>query len=76
MKNQSILLISGSLRKASFNRMLAMEAARIYGAEPTWANTDLPLYNGDVETAEGIPDIVTKTLIGTCTRHDELAYEV
>ena len=58
MKSQSPLLISGSLRKASFNRMLAMEAARRYGVEPTWANIDLPLYNGDIEATEGIPDIV------------------
>ncbi len=60
MKNQSLLLISGSLRKASFNRMLAMEAARSYGVEPTWADIDLPLYNGDVESAEGIPDVVKR----------------
>ena len=60
MQKQSLLLISGSLRKASFNRMLAAEAARHFGVEPTWADIDLPLYNGDVESADGVPDSVKR----------------
>lgn len=60
MNNPSLLLISGSLRKESFNRKLAAEAAVIFGAEPVWADINVPLYNGDVEEAEGIPDKVEK----------------
>ncbi len=58
MTNPSLLLISGSLRRASFNRMLAAEAARHFGAKQVWADLDLPLYNGDVETADGIPQAI------------------
>lgn len=60
MEKHSLLLISGSLRKASFNRMLAAQAARYYGVDPTWADIDLPLYNGDVESAEGVPESVVR----------------
>lgn len=60
MENTSLLLISGSLRKESFNRKLVAEAALILGGEATWANIDLPLYNGDVEETEGIPENVRK----------------
>lgn len=56
MDHISLLLISGSLREASFNRKLANEAARLFGANPIWANIDLPLYNGDVEETKGIPE--------------------
>lgn len=50
-----LLTISGSLRTGSFNRMLVAEAARLFGAELTVADLNLPLYNGDVEHAQGIP---------------------
>ncbi|MEM7178917.1 MAG: NADPH-dependent FMN reductase [Pseudomonadota bacterium] len=53
-----LLGISGSLRKGSFNTMLVNEAARIF--EPsafTFANLNLPLYDGDVEAA-GMPEPV------------------
>jgi chromate reductase len=50
-----LLGISGSLRKDSFNTALLREAARLAeGAETTFADLNLPLYDGDVE-AEGIP---------------------
>lgn len=52
----TLLGISGSLRKASTNTMLMRNAAAIFGAD-TFIEGDinLPLYNGDLETAEGVP---------------------
>lgn len=50
-----LLGISGSLRAASYNTKLLREAARVAGASLTMGDLDLPLYNGDVEDAEGIP---------------------
>ncbi len=51
-----LLGISGSLRKASTNTLLVQNAARIFGADEfTLGEIDFPLYNGDVEAAEGVP---------------------
>ena len=51
-----LLGISGSLRKASTNTLLVHNAARVFGADEfTLADIDFPLYNGDLEDAEGIP---------------------
>ena len=59
MPNPTLLGISGSLRSGSFNRKLLAEAARLFGeANYTEANLNLPLYNGDLEDAEGIPAAV------------------
>ena len=56
-----LLLISGSLRKESFNTKLLNEAARYYEADSTqFADLNLPLYNGDDEAEKGIPDSVQK----------------
>lgn len=58
-----ILGISGSLRKEAYNRKLLAEAVRL--AQPasyTEADLNLPLYDGDLEQAEGLPSSV-KTLI-------------
>ncbi len=56
MSKPTLLTISGSLRKGSFNRMLLKEAARAFGdAEVVEADLALPLYDGDLEEAEGIP---------------------
>jgi chromate reductase len=55
MSSLRLLGICGSLRAASWNRKLMLEAARIFDpAEFTDANLRLPLYDGDLE-AEGIP---------------------
>lgn len=55
MSSLRLLGICGSLRKASWNRKLMLEAARIFDpAEFVDANLHLPLYDGDLE-AEGIP---------------------
>ena len=52
----TLLGISGSLRKASTNTLLVQNAAEVFGADTfTLADIDFPLYNGDVEAAEGIP---------------------
>ncbi|MEL6571860.1 MAG: NAD(P)H-dependent oxidoreductase [Pseudomonadota bacterium] len=55
----SLLGISGSLRKASTNTKLMRHAAMHFAAD-TFVEGDLrlPLYDGDLETAEGIPTAV------------------
>ncbi|MET4102858.1 chromate reductase [Roseovarius sp. MBR-78] len=59
MANPKLLILSGSLRKGSFNRMLLREAARAFGeAEVTEGDLGLPLYDGDLEEAEGVPQAV------------------
>ncbi|MEM6480512.1 MAG: NADPH-dependent FMN reductase [Pseudomonadota bacterium] len=59
MAEPTLLLISGSLRAGSFNRMLLAEAATAFGAALVInADLDLPLYNGDLEDAQGIPESV------------------
>ena len=56
-----ILVLAGSLRAASLNKMLAREAAtlaRAAGAEVTLIDLKdfpLPIYDGDVEAADGLP---------------------
>ena len=46
----NFLGISGSLRKASYNRKLVLEAGRLFGPlKLTEADINLPLYDGDVE---------------------------
>ena len=65
-----LVLISGSLRKGSFNTALlraafAMAPEGVEMAEGSIRG--IPLYDGDVETAEGIPHAVTalKDLVAT-----------
>ncbi|MEM6578342.1 MAG: NADPH-dependent FMN reductase [Pseudomonadota bacterium] len=59
MAEPTLLLMSGSLRTGSYNRMLLAEAATAFGAARVVnADLDLPLYNGDLEEAQGIPDKV------------------
>ena len=55
----NFLGISGSLRKASYNRKLVLEAGRLFGPlKLTEADINLPLYDSDVEDEAGIPDAV------------------
>ncbi|MDJ0859246.1 MAG: NADPH-dependent FMN reductase [Dinoroseobacter sp.] len=58
--NQGRLLgISGSLRKSSLNSKLMHEGARLFGpSEFVEADLRLPLYDGDLQDAEGIPTTV------------------
>ena len=56
MADPVLLILSGSLRKEATNRKLAHEAARLFGpAEVVEGDLNLPLYDGDVEAASGIP---------------------
>ena len=55
-----LLCISGSLRADSTNTKLAREAARLYGGDHVFGDIRLPLYDGDLETAEDIPESVTR----------------
>ena len=57
----TLLGISGSLRKASTNTKLMRNAAAIFEADNfIEGDINLPLYNGDLENAEGIPASVQK----------------
>lgn len=57
MTTPTLLGISGSMRKASTNTKLVREAARLFG-DCTYVEADLqmPLYDGDLEAAEGVPE--------------------
>ncbi|MDA1238657.1 MAG: NAD(P)H-dependent oxidoreductase, partial [Proteobacteria bacterium] len=53
MTDKKIIGLCGSLRKASLNRKLLLEAVRLYGkCDFKEANLNLPLYNGDEEDIE------------------------
>jgi chromate reductase len=72
-----ILAFSGSARRESLNKKLlaaTVQAVRAAGGEVTLVDlTDLPLplYNGDLEDASGMPANATK-LIGLITQHPAL----
>lgn len=59
--NPKILAFAGSTREGSFNKKLvkvAIGAARAAGAEVTFLELrelELPLYDGDLETSQGLP---------------------
>lgn len=70
MTGEKILTICGALRTGSTNRSLLAEARRIYGAaEYEEADLRLPLYDGDLELAEGIPAGVMR-LVGQIAAAD------
>ncbi len=66
MNSSKILAFAGSTRAGSFNKQLvklAAEEARAAGAEITLIDLKdfpLPLYDGDLETAKGLPDEAKK----------------
>lgn len=61
MTEGRLLGISGALRKESTNRKLVREAARLFDpAVFVEADLALPLYDGDLEDAEGIPPAVQR----------------
>lgn len=61
MSKHQLLGMSGSLRKDATNRFLLRNAARLYGdADYVEADLNLPLYDGDLEDAEGIPESVSR----------------
>ncbi|MEO0771755.1 MAG: NADPH-dependent FMN reductase [Pseudomonadota bacterium] len=56
MAHPKLLTICGSLRKGSFNRKLLSNAVEAFGpADVVDADLNLPLFNEDLEEAEGIP---------------------
>ncbi|GIT91117.1 NAD(P)H-dependent FMN reductase [Jannaschia pagri] len=55
-----VLGLCGSLRAGSLNRVLLREAARLYDAPLVEGDLRLPLYDGDVEEADGLPGGVTR----------------
>ncbi len=59
MSDPILLGLSGSLRMEATNRKLMREAARLFDPG-TFIEADLhlPLYDGDLETGEGIPEAV------------------
>ncbi|WP_224824042.1 NADPH-dependent FMN reductase [Cognatishimia sp. MH4019] len=57
----NLLGISGSLRDEATNRKLLAEAQRMFAPESyVEADLNLPLYDGDLEAADGIPEAVTR----------------
>lgn len=59
MSKYSLIGLSGSLRADSTNSKLLAEAARLFEAkEFTLADLRLPLYDGDLESKEGVPEAV------------------
>ncbi|MBU6949741.1 NAD(P)H-dependent oxidoreductase [Hahella sp. HN01] len=66
MSKPKILVFAGSLRKDSLNKKLARAAGRYAeaaGAEVTFldlADYPLPIYDGDIESASGLPENALK----------------
>lgn len=59
MTNPILLGISGALRSGSTNSKLLLEAARLFGdCSYTQADIHFPLYDGDDEEANGVPENV------------------
>ncbi|KKK82650.1 hypothetical protein LCGC14_2801280, partial [marine sediment metagenome] len=54
-----LLCICGSLRAGSANRLMLDAAAQAYGGPSEFADLRLPLYDADLQEAEGIPAAVT-----------------
>lgn len=55
-----LLGLSGSLRQASSNTRLVREAARLYGGAFEMGDLRMPLYDNDLEIAEGLPEPVER----------------
>lgn len=57
MPTHSLVGLCGSLRKGSCNRKLLAEAVRLFDpADYVEGDLRLPLYDGDLEDAEGVPE--------------------
>jgi chromate reductase len=75
MSSPKVLVFAGSTRTASFNKKLARlaaEGARAAGAEVTLVDLRefaIPLYDGDLEDAEGLPE-GAKRFKGLMRAHD------
>jgi len=60
MKEARLLGLCGSLRKASLNRRLMMVAAASFDGPFEEGDLRLPLYDGDLQEAQGIPEAVVR----------------
>lgn len=61
MTDLKLVGLCGSLRKASTNRLLMLEAVKRFGdAAFIEGDLSLPLYDGDLEADSGIPDAVQR----------------
>jgi len=59
MSEFTLLGLSGSLRRGASNTALLHEAVRLFGpAQFAMGDLNLPLYDGDLEDSQGIPDAV------------------
>lgn len=68
--SHTLVGLSGSLRAGSVNTMLLREAARLYAADTyIEADLNLPLYDGDAEADDGLPDAVS-TLVQQISQAD------
>lgn len=68
--SHKLLGLSGALRAGSTNKALLREAARLYGAaDYVEADLNLPLYDGDLEDAQGLPEGVN-TLVAQIAAAD------
>ncbi len=72
-----LIIMTGSARRDSLNRITALalkDAAERAGASTTWiepSDYPLPLYDGDLEAAEGLPDAAAR-LQSVFAGHDGL----
>jgi chromate reductase, NAD(P)H dehydrogenase (quinone) len=72
-----VLVLAGSIRAGSFNRKLAREAVRVLRERELETNYlelaeyRLPLYDGDLEAAEGLP-AAARALKDVVREHDAL----
>jgi len=60
MKEPKLLGLCGSLREASLNRKLMMLAAADFDGRFEEGGLRLPLYDGDLQKAQGIPEAVVR----------------
>jgi chromate reductase len=72
MSGPLLLGICGALRAGSYNRMLMHEAARAFGGRFETGDIRFPLYDGDLEDREGVPEAVAR-LAEQISRADAVA---
>jgi chromate reductase len=72
MAAPKFLGIAGALRRESTNLKLLREAARLFGeAEVAWGDIRMPLYDGDLEDASGLP-AEAQALVAQCRAADAI----
>ena len=72
MDRPKLLGIAGALRRGSTNRKLLAEAVRLFGpAEVMPGDIAMPLYDGDLEDASGLPEAAER-LVAQCRAADAI----